>query len=254
MPDKYTSLKNKLALIGYSCSEEAGFIIAKRVKHNEVNTYVYCVYDGTNLHDIADKLEGNVIITGNGKIKEFGFVDIEEYGVYPNEKIKELVIDIDTSDIKHLKYGFSYLRKLRNIEFKRFDTSHIHNMAYLFKGCRSLTQISLKSLNLDAVTTLNGAFSQCVSLRSFDISGTDLSNLIYMRAMFEACTSLIEVDMTNTNLSNIMNIERCFRDCRKLVTLHIDGLKLPPHCYHDLIFDNCDKLETTLFNKTEQSI
>lgn len=72
--------------------------------------------------------------------------------------------------------------------------------------------------------------------------------------MFEACTSLIEVDMTNTNLSNVMNIERCFRDCRKLVTLHIDGLKLPPHCYHDLIFDNCDKLETTLFNKTEQSI
>ena len=56
------------------------------------------MYDGTNLHDIADKLEGNVIITGNGKIKEFGFVDIEEYGVYPNEKIKELKSLFDNTE------------------------------------------------------------------------------------------------------------------------------------------------------------
>lgn len=64
--------------------------------------------------------------------------------------------EIDTSNVKNMRFAFSDCQSLRTLDLSNWDTSNTLDMEYMFNGCSSLRSLDLSSFDTRNVVELEG--------------------------------------------------------------------------------------------------
>ncbi|MBQ9438102.1 MAG: BspA family leucine-rich repeat surface protein [Lachnospiraceae bacterium] len=169
-----------------------------------------------------------------------------------------------------VRYLFSGLGTLVNLDLGGFDTSRATDMREMFAGCSNLTELDLGGFGTYNVTDMYGMFSGCSSLQSVNISSFDtsrvsnmgemfagcgsLSNLAVsvldtsdatsLQGMFSGCGSLGSVDLSGFNTANVRSMSSMFAGCANLTSLDISGLDTSSLSDISQMFSGCRSLQT----------
>lgn len=183
--------------------------------------------DGTNLTWTLDS-DGLLIISGTGKMKDYGYTGFPWYS--RKNDIKELVLEHSVSSIE--KFAFYGCVNLNNIVIPDSVTSI---GASAFNTCTGLTNISIPN----SITYIgDSAFCRCSSLKKISIPSS-LAN-IDLNA-FSYCASLTKIIIPDSVTSIGY---RAFGDCSSLTSVII-GKNVTD--IGTQAFDKCASLKSVAF-------
>lgn len=118
--------------------------------------------------------------------------------------------NVNTSEVKTMKWMFRGCENLTSLDLSGFDTSNVTTMEYMFGYCGSIESLNISNFNTSSVVNMKGMFSSCDSLKSLDLSSFDTSKVTNMSDMFSSCDSIKSLDLSNFNTSNVIYMNRMF--------------------------------------------
>lgn len=176
--------------------------------------------------------------------------------------------NLNTSNIKNMRYAFYRLSSLTELDTSTWDMSSLENMDYAFESSK-LTIIDTSGWNLSNLTSMKYTFGQCQALTSLDTSNwgdmskvKDMSYAFYfcsnltwidtgswtleslttLDATFCNCYALVSLDTRNWNLSKVTTFKNAFNSCSSLSILDTSGWSLPNVSSMEYAFSNCGLL------------
>ena len=245
----------KLKMIGTDVIVGDGIIVSKRtnIKDAIEEVTIQADYDNTSISllDIPDihkfiTASCRLIITGKGKISQLT-LNCDNDSIATN--IKEVVIDIDTSNVYDMSYMFHGLGFTKKIEFKQIDTSNARHMIGMFSRCVGLSDLDLSKFNTSNVESMARMFDYCTGLFILDLTSFDTRKVKSMRKMFLDCIELTATDLRNFNTPMLTDISQMFSGCSNLEVINLRNFDLTNITDMTGFACDCFKLKQVYFPK-----
>lgn len=215
-------LSNKMSMIGYNCSVYGNYLVSKRNHNGETETQLYITGNCYGIpKDVVSELEGDVIITGDGKLLSLRLYDA---GAEATNKIQQLTLDIDTSEVENLKQSFCNMQSLREIHFKNFNTSNVTTMRGMLALCPELTSVIINNQDFSKVTDMGELFMECSGLRLVEFHNCKTGSLYTIDHIFQECLSIKHIDLTGLDFTTVVDFNAAFAHCEDLTSLKIPDL------------------------------
>lgn len=239
---------DKLRLIGKKVLEYNNILVSKTSTPTDLDDItIYCDIDNTALSlfsipGIQTILtdQTRLTIKGKGKLKELQLGSSRISSILT--RIEEIILDIDTSQIKHFDYTFINLSKLNKITFKQFNTEQMRTARYMFRGCSSLKSIDTSKFNTQHLMEATSMFNACSSLTDLDLSSFDTRQLQRMNLMFNDCWSLTHLDLSSFNTPNLIDISDAFLNMRGIKDLDLSAFDFNNIQQINRILQGCSSL------------
>ena len=126
----------------------------------------------------------------------------------------------NTSHVSDFSFMFLY-SNFKNINISSFDTSKATTLASMFGHCLYLETVDVSHFNTSKVTTFNQLFVNDHMINHLDVSGWDTSSAVDMYKIFRDCPSLEHLDVSHWDTSNVTNMAYMFSNCRVLKDLDL---------------------------------
>lgn len=198
---------SKLKLIGKYSSvlDEYGDIELKDGILPKSSGIVYIPQGVTYMSsDYTSKLEGNIIITGQGRLRSLNFEG--------NTKLKSVIVLSGIGGITDLDYSFEDCTNLETVIIVCRTMSNIHSLESAFKNCKRLKKVAIIGLNTYNCRTMAHMFQGCESLRDLDIDCFSTEHVGDYSLMFCGCKELKDIDLSHFTIMMTASKFKMFAD------------------------------------------
>jgi surface protein len=137
--------------------------------------------------------------------------------------IKELTLNIDTSNVNDMSGTFSELYSLERLDLSSFNTANVLYMGHMFSEMHSLESLNIKSFNTEKVLCMTAMFSQ-LNLDYLDLSNFNTRNCKTMERMFQD-SSFKNLNLSNFKTEKAQNFIEMFSRCSLERNLDLRGFK-----------------------------
>ena len=161
--------------------------------------------------------------------------------------------NLNTDNVKDMKYMFAYCHKLTSIQFGDINTANVESMAGMFYYSSLLPSLDLSKFNTAKVKSMSSMFEGCDALASIelDVLKFNTENVETMDHMFYRCGSLTNIDLSNFNTAKVTNMFMMFYDCNNLTSLDLGSFNTAAVTDMGKMFWGCSKL-TTIYVSSEK--
>ena len=161
-----------------------------------------------------------------------------------------LIIGFSTS-ITTLSSFFSYMDKIKSIDFSYFDSTEVTNMDSLFYKCTELETITFgDNFTTKKVTKMDNLFHDCLALTSIDLSKFNTELVTEMGFMFANCSKLTEINLTTFKTTNLYWAFGMFQSCSSLISLDLSSFNTTKLVWVENIFFGCSELTSINFGNS----
>ena len=151
--------------------------------------------------------------------------------------------NFNTSKVENMNYMFHKCIHLKKITFgNNFDTSSVKAMEYMFSNLISITSLNLSFFNTSSVEAMKKMFYNFTSLEYLDVSTFDTSKVKTFNMMFQNCISLMSLDLTSFNTENVTDMNEMFLNCKSLISLNIASFNTKSVTQMNKLFSGCNSL------------
>ena len=118
------------------------------------------------------------------------------------------------------RFLFSYMSKLKSIDFSNFSTKYVTAMSGMFRYDTALETLDLSGFDTDILTHFWYPFNQCKNLKSINFDNWH-PKLIGFNQAFNGCSKIEHLDLSGFDMSGVSDFYNVFSNMTSLKTLNI---------------------------------